>query len=192
MVRPKRDRGCPEDQHDFWCIRAQTLRLCASVGDSRAGMPSRNFHPHGHQETRSTRRVPRQAQARASHPSRPAPSTSGGPPGRRSLRRPQARGATPALRSPPRDGRRAPVLGGPQGPLLRHGRQAARGSRRGPPDRVRRLRGTHPGGELRRRSGDRVGSRPMDPEWRITPRDWPRASCSSSCVAGSSTGCGPW
>ena len=41
--------------------------------------------------------------------------------------------------------------------------QAARREGRGPPARVRRLRGDHPAGELRRRRGDRVGPRRVGP-----------------------------
>ena len=45
----------------------------------------------------------------------------------------------------------------PKGPSYDTGREAARGARRGPSDRVRRLRGHDPRGQLRRRRGDRVG-----------------------------------
>ena len=53
------------------------------------------------------------------------------------------------------------------GRLVRPGRQAARGARRGSPDRVRRLRGHHPRGELRRRRGDRLGPGHLDAASRI-------------------------
>ena len=84
-------------------------------------------------------------------------------PAGRALRRAQARRATSALRSAARDGRRAPLVGGAEGTVVRHGRQAARGERRGPPARVRRLRGDHPRRELRRRRGHRLGPRRVGP-----------------------------
>ena len=91
-------------------------------------------------QPRSSGRLPRQALARSGRPSRPARYRRLS---RRPVRRPQARRAPAALRPPARDGRRAPVVGGAQGPVVRHGRQAARGARRGPSARVRRLRGDH-------------------------------------------------
>ncbi len=59
------------------------------------------------------------------------------------VRRPQARRPPSALRPAPRDGRRPAVVGGAEGPVVRHGRQAARRQGRGSPARVRRLRGDH-------------------------------------------------
>ena len=79
--------------------------------------------------------------------------------GRPALRRAEARGAAPALRPAPRDGRGAEELGGAQGAVGAPGGEAARGPRRGSPDRVRRLRGRDPRRQLRRRLGDRVGPR---------------------------------
>src|SRR5207249_757830 len=66
-------------------------------------------------------------------------------------------GAPAAVGPAARDGRRAQVVGRSQGAVPQPGRQAARRTRRGPPPRVRRLRGDHPGRELRRGGGDRVG-----------------------------------
>ena len=62
-------------------------------------------------------------------------------------------------------------LGGAEGPDPRPGRAAARLPRRGPPDRVLRLRGRHPGRRVRRRRRHRLGRghvgaarrRPTDP-----------------------------
>ena len=49
------------------------------------------------------------------------------------------------------------LLGGDARAELRPEGQAAGGPRRGPPARLRRLRGDHPRGQLRRRHGDAVG-----------------------------------
>ena len=75
------------------------------------------------------------------------------------LRRPAARRPAPALRRPPGDGRRAQELGGPQGAVGPARGQAPGRPRRGPPARVRRLRGRDPEGQLRGRRGHRVGPR---------------------------------
>src|SRR5713101_275482 len=75
------------------------------------------------------------------------------------VRGPQARRTAAPLRPPARDGGRAAFVGRAQGAVVRPGRQAARGARRGSSDRVRRLRGAHPRGELRCRRRDRLGSR---------------------------------
>ena len=104
------------------------------------------------------------------------------------LRRAEARGARAALRLPARARRRAAVVGGAEGAVARHPRQAARGARRGPPARVRRLRGHHPGRRVRRRHRDRVGPRHVGaggrpacgaregrPEVRPARREAPRA-----------------
>src|SRR5882724_11200135 len=70
---------------------------------------------------------------------------------RPALRGAEARGAAAALRPAPRDGRGAEELGGAEGAFPARGGEAARGSRRGPPHRVRRLRGRDPDRQLRRR-----------------------------------------
>ena len=49
----------------------------------------------------------------------------------------------------------------PKGPSAHVGGEAARRPRRGPPARVRRLRGRDPGRQLRRGRGDRLGPRPV-------------------------------
>ena len=83
---------------------------------------------------------------------RAAPTASGRP-----LLRAASRRAAPALRLPPRARRRAEELGRAQGAEPRSRGEAPRGARRGPSARVRRLRGHHPGGRVRRRRGDPVG-----------------------------------
>ena len=75
------------------------------------------------------------------------------------LRGPEARRPPSALRRAPGDGRRAQELGGAQGPLAQGRGEAAGRARRGPPRRVRGLRGHHPRGQLRRRRRHRVGPR---------------------------------
>ena len=75
------------------------------------------------------------------------------------VRDPEARREPPALRLPPRARRHAEELGGAQGAEPRSGRQADGGARRGPSDRLRRLRGHHPRGPVRRRQGHRLGPR---------------------------------
>ena len=75
------------------------------------------------------------------------------------VRRPQARGHAAPLGPAHRDGRRAPLVGRPEGAVVRHERQAPRREGRGPPARVRRLRGDHPVRELRRRRDHRLGPR---------------------------------
>ena len=63
------------------------------------------------------------------------------------LRHPEARRDGAALRLPARARRRAAELGGSQGPVARHPRQAARGPRRGPPVPYADFEGTIPEGE---------------------------------------------
>ncbi len=82
---------------------------------------------------------------------------------RRSVRRAQARRSTAALRPAARARRRAQELGGAQGTEPRPRRQAPRRARRGPPARVRRLRGRHPQGPVRRRHRHGLGPRPLVP-----------------------------
>ena len=78
------------------------------------------------------------------------------------LRHPEARGEPPALRLPAGDGRGAAELGGAQGAEPRSRREAAGGPGRGPSDRLRRLRGDHPQGAVRRRHRDALGPRHLD------------------------------
>ena len=61
------------------------------------------------------------------------------------LRRPEAPGDGPPLRLPAGVERRPPLVGDPEGPVPRPGRQADGVARRGPPARVRGVRGNHPG-----------------------------------------------
>ena len=68
----------------------------------------------------------------------------------------------PPLRLPARDRRRPQELGRSQGPEPRSARQAPRHADRGPSPRVRRLRGHHPRGRVRRRHGPALGPRHLD------------------------------
>jgi hypothetical protein len=94
----------------------------------------------------------------------------------------------------PRARGRAQELGGAQGPIGARRGEAARGARRGPPDRVRELRGHHPLGQLRRGLRDRVGPRALRlVQARGTCASSMRAArWSSSCSATSSAGAGRW
>ena len=103
----------------------------------------------------AARRLPREA--------RPEPHA-GAVRGRRggrgaAVRRPAARRPAAALRPAARAGRRARELGRPEGHAARGRRAASRGARRGPPARLRRLRGRDPGRAVRRRHGRDLGSR---------------------------------
>ncbi len=60
-------------------------------------------------------------------------------------------------------GRCPEIVGGPPRSLPRSGREAPGCRSRGPPGRVRRLRGRHPRRQLRRRRGHRLGPGPLDP-----------------------------
>ena len=78
--------------------------------------------------------------------------------GRRAgLRDPAARRPAPALRPAARAGRRARELGRAEGPAARGRRAASRGARRGPPARLRHVRGRDPGRPVRRRHGRDLG-----------------------------------
>ena len=72
---------------------------------------------------------------------------------RQLVRDPQAPGHAAALRRPARARRRAALVGRPQGPPDHQGRQAPGGPHRGPPARVREVRGHHPRRPLRSRRG---------------------------------------
>ena len=82
-------------------------------------------------------------------------------PAARSSGRPVRRPAPPRdpapLRLPPRDRRRPRLVGGAEGPDPRSVEPPDGRPRRGPPDRVPRLRGRDPGGRVRRRRRDRLG-----------------------------------
>ena len=75
----------------------------------------------------------------------------------RTIRHPAPSRHPAPLRLPPRDRRRPRQLGSPQGPDARLVGQADGRPRRGPPDRVFRLRGRDPGQAIRRRRRDRLG-----------------------------------
>ena len=75
------------------------------------------------------------------------------------LRRPAPRRAPAPLRLPPRARRRARELGGPEGRSARARPARARRPRRGPPARLRDLRGRDPEGPVRRRHGRDLGPR---------------------------------
>ncbi len=74
------------------------------------------------------------------------------------LRRAAPRRAAAPLRLPARARRRARELGRSEGRPARAGRAAPGRPRRGPPARVRDLRGRDPGGTVRRRHGRDLGS----------------------------------
>ncbi len=88
---------------------------------------------------------------------RPARLNAAGRSRTRPVRRPAASGNPPALRLPPRDRRRPRVVGGAQGPDPRPRRASDGRPRRGPPDRVLRLRGRHSSSPVRRRRRHRLG-----------------------------------
>lgn len=77
--------------------------------------------------------------------------------GAAALRGARARRLQPPLRLPPRGGRRPGVVGGAEGPVDRPAREATGHPHRGPSGRLSRLRGSDPGGGVRRGLGDRVG-----------------------------------
>ena len=82
----------------------------------------------------------------------------------------------------------------PKGPTLDPDVAAHRRARRGPPDRVPRLRGRDPGGRVRRRRRDRLGPRHLGAARRPTtrpPRSRP-ASCTSTCTARSCAAGSSW
>src|SRR3989442_6871653 len=121
------------------------------------------FHPYARKteaRVRSAQDLPGKAvfgpHARARRPPRDR-----SPLRRRPVRRPHARRRTAPLGPAPRDGRCAPVVGRPEGPLTQPCRQAARGPCGRPPARIRRLRGDHPRRQLWRGGGDRMGPRAL-------------------------------
>ena len=81
--------------------------------------------------------------------------------GRPAVRRPAARRAPHSLRFSARVRRRAEVLGRAEGAVAEPGRQALGGPRRGPPRRLRQLRGRDPARQLRRGRRHRLGPRPV-------------------------------
>ena len=83
---------------------------------------------------------------------------------------PEARGLAAPLRLPPGAGRRPPELGRAEGSVLRPAGQATRHARRGPPGRLRLVRGCHPGGRIRGGSGRALGPRNVDARDRSGPR----------------------
>ena len=83
------------------------------------------------------------------------------------LLRPEAPGQSPALRPAARAQRRAAVVGRAQGAVDQFERPAAGDADRGPPLRLRLVRGRDSRG-LRRRRGDAVGSRDLDAASRPT------------------------
>src|SRR5438132_1043005 len=134
-------------------------------GTKRVCAHGLRFHPNAcktEARARSPQYLPRQA-VPGPHAGAGRPSGDRGPPPVRGrpLRGPYARRPAAPLGSASRDGWRAQVLGGPEGPLAQPGGQAARGPRRRPPARVRRFRGDHPRRELWRRRGNRVGPRAL-------------------------------
>src|SRR2546428_196700 len=134
-------------------------------GTKRVCAHGLRFHPNAcktEARARSPQYLPSQA-VPGPHAGAGRPSGDRGPPPVRGrpLRGPYARRPAAPLGPASRDGWRAQVLGGPEGPLAQPGGQAARGPRRRPPARVRRFRGNHPRRELWRRRGNRVGPRAL-------------------------------
>ena len=133
---------------------------------------SRNTAASATSRRRRSRRRPRSRRRRPARRRRPSP-----------VRRPAAPGDAAALRLPARDRRRARLVGRPQGPDPRPVDPADGGPRRGPPDRVLRLRGRDPREAVRRRAtsssgtGARGSPRPRPPS--RPPRS--RTASSSSC-----------
>ena len=91
-----------------------------------------------------------------------------------SLRGAAARGPSAPLRLPARAARHAPVLGRPEGALGRPRRQAHGRGGGGSPGRVRRLRGRHPGGQLRGRRRSSSGTAAGGGRWKIRTRAYER------------------
>ena len=79
--------------------------------------------------------------------------------GRAALRDPAPRRAAAALRPPARAGRRARELGGAERAAVPRRRAPPRRARRGPPARLRDVRGRDPGGPVRRGHGRDLGPR---------------------------------
>src|SRR3989440_77357 len=134
-------------------------------GTKRVCAHGLRFHPNAcktEARAQSPQYLPRQAVV-GPHAGAGRPSGDRGPPPIRGrpLRGAHARRPAAPLGPASRDGWRAQVLGGPEGPLAQPGGQAARGPRRRPPARVRRFRGDHPRRELWRRRGNRVGPRAL-------------------------------
>ena len=102
-------------------------------------------------------------------------------PGERPVRRPAPPGDAAALRLPARDRRRPRLLGRAEGPDARPVDPAHGRPRRGPPDRVLRLRGRHPARRVRRRRRHRLGlGHAGSPRRRRPTRAGRRATASSS------------
>ena len=160
-------------------------RRPCEVGGNRGGLPPRSA-PGMAEDADGPRDLSRQARLR---PHRRA-GRQRPPRLRRRLRRPEARRPPAALRLPPRDRRRARELGGDQGPEPRARREAPRGPRRGPPARLRRLRGHDRQGRLRRRRGHRLGPRPLGSPRATPPPACARAGSTSPSRARSSRAAG--
>ena len=79
---------------------------------------------------------------------------------------PEASRQRPPLRLPAGMERSDAFVGGAEGTGARSFDQAAGDANRGSPDRVQRLRGDHPGRGVRRRDGDDLGPRRVDPRER--------------------------
>jgi hypothetical protein len=139
----------PAQMHTYIRIPFDQVRLCSHRGGwgSKRALRLRC----------AARRIPPQtrcgAHPRAGPRGRPAPRQ------RRPFRGAGAPRQEPALGRPARAGRRAGVVGGPQGPADRARHRPARRAHRGPPDRVPGVQRRHPGGRVRRREHDDLGHR---------------------------------
>ena len=107
----------------------------------------------GHTHPDAARGIPPQARLRQD----PGTGTGRGDRLDRAVRRPAPPRHPAPLRLPPRDRGRARLLGGPEGPDPRLVGPPDGRPRRGPPDRVLRLRGRHPLEAVRRRRRHRLG-----------------------------------
>ena len=139
-----------------------------------------------------TRRRPR-PRRRARPRGRPRPGRAAHTLARWPLRRPAPPGHAAPLRLPPRGRWRPRELGRAARTHAGPGRAPHGDARRGPPDRVLRLRGRHPGEAVRRGRRDRLGlghlggrgARPPTPPPRSPPANSSSPSTARSCTAGS-------
>ena len=130
-----------------------------AVDNARAGMAGSYIL----KDAVTTKNVGNLESYRAKRKADRTPEPFGATPARRAtVRRAAARRAPDSLRFSPRVRRRSEVLGGSEGAVAEPGRQAAGGSRRGSPRRLRQLRRRHPARQLRRRRRHRLGPRPVD------------------------------
>ena len=129
----------------------------ATGGRARAGLP----RCRGRRRATYDRRMARLGDYRRKRDASRTPEPFGGTPTgeRAALRDPATRRPAAPLRPATRAERGARELGRPEGPPVRAGRAASRGPRRGPPARLRDVRGSDPGGPVRGGHGRDLGHR---------------------------------